>query len=260
MPIIPPRKKPSLYFNDINTYSNAWLRNLFDGSIVDGTSISKLNAQSLAQYKRVHLFAGIGGWEYALQLAKFPINEVVWTGSCPCQPFSTSGKQHGTADARHLWPEMYRLIKECTPPTIFGEQVAGQLGLEWLDGVLFDLETLDYAVAATTLPAASVGAPHKRERIFWVAYSNSERQRAVEVQVSGDRESVSNTSRPSTPWGNNYMVGRDGRKRRVEPGICTVAPRIPGQVEQIHAYGNAIVPQVAAVFIKSFLEARSELV
>src|SRR5690606_329182 len=69
-----------------------------------------------------------------------------WTGSCPCQPFSSAGKRQGERDKRHLWPEFYRLIAECNPPVVFGEQVASPLGRKWLTGVRADLEALGYAV------------------------------------------------------------------------------------------------------------------
>ncbi len=101
-----------------------------------------------------------------------PEDRLVWTGSCPCQPFSCAGKQKGTQDERHLWPEFRRLITECHPPIIFGEQVASKLGREWLAGVRADLEALGYAVGAADLCAAGATAPHLRQRLYWVADAN----------------------------------------------------------------------------------------
>src|SRR5207237_5912839 len=97
----------------------------------------------------------------------------VWTGSCPCQPFSSAGKQNGTEDARHLWPWMRHLMFRCRPAIAFGEQVASCLGREWLAGVRANLETLGYSVGAADLCAAGVGSPHRRQRLFWVADSAS---------------------------------------------------------------------------------------
>ena len=116
-----------------------------------------------------HFFAGIGGWPLALQLAGWPATRPVWTGSCPCQPFSSAGKQLGTADERHLWPVFANLIRECRPSVVFGEQVASAAGRAWLAGVFADLENMAYRRAGADLCAASVGAPHIRQRLFWVA-------------------------------------------------------------------------------------------
>jgi DNA (cytosine-5)-methyltransferase 1 len=160
---------PRPYFNDHEPFACDWLSNLWPGAPVDRRSIEDLRGDDLSGHGRVHLFAGIGGWEYALQLAGWPDALPVWTGSCPCQPFSAAGKQKAEADERHLWPEFRRLIAECRPPVVFGEQVASRLGREWLAGVRADLEALGYAVGAADLCAAGVGAPHIRQRLYWVA-------------------------------------------------------------------------------------------
>ena len=124
-------------YNEIEPYPAQWLRNLagaghIDGPVtVDERSIADLTAADVANATQVHLFAGIGGWSHALKLAGWPADGPVWTGSCPCQPFSVAGKGAGTDDARHLWPEMRRLIGECRPPVVFGEQVASRAGREW---------------------------------------------------------------------------------------------------------------------------------
>ena len=113
-----------------------------------------------------HFFAGIGVWSYALRLAGWPDNRPVWTGSCPCQPFSSAGKGAGFTDERHLWPEFFRLIRECRPATVFGEQVASKDGLAWLDLVQNSLESAGYACGALDTCAAGVGAPHIRQRLY----------------------------------------------------------------------------------------------
>jgi len=162
------------YYNEIAPYPAEWLRNLIAAGLiapgkVDERSIHDLTGEDLTGVVQFHAFAGIGGWSYALRLAGWPDDVPVWTGSCPCQPFSSAGKRKGTADSRHLWPEFRRLIAECLPPVIFGEQVASSSGREWLAGVRVDLEALGYRVGAADLCAAGVGAPHIRQRLYWVA-------------------------------------------------------------------------------------------
>jgi len=168
------RESGSVFYNDTDPYASRWLRNLMrhgliSEGIVDERSITEIRAEELVGYTRCHFFAGIAGWEYALALAGWPQGQEVWTGSCPCQPFSAAGKRQGEADERHLWPAFYALISERRPATIFGEQVASTDGRDWLAGVRSDLEGIGYAFGAVDLPAASVGAPHIRQRFFWVA-------------------------------------------------------------------------------------------
>src|SRR5690606_18224574 len=161
------------YYNEIDPYAAQWLRNLMDeGWItkgdVDERSIEDVRPNDLTGYDRVHFFAGIGVWDYALNQAGYGRNKA-WTGSCPCQPFSSAGKRDGFADERHLWPAFFHLIEQCRPSVVFGEQVASKDGLAWLDLVQADLEGAGYAVGAADLCAAGVGAPHIRQRLWWVA-------------------------------------------------------------------------------------------
>ena len=137
-------------------------------------------------YTQCHFFAGIGGWSYALRLAGWPDDRPVWTGSCPCQPFSGAGLGLGTADERHLWPEIARLIGECAPPVCFGEQVASAAGRSWLASVRSDLEGMGYGVGAADLCAAGTGAPHVRQRLFWMANADHERRDGERVQLRRD--------------------------------------------------------------------------
>lgn len=160
------------YYNEFDPNAAEWLRQLIsDGLIppghVDTRSITDVLPSDLAGYTQCHFFAGIGGWPLALQLAGLPSDFPVWTGSCPCQPFSAAGKRRGTSDERHLWPQFFRLIAECSPPVVFGEQVASKDGREWLAGVRADLEGVGYAVGAADQCAAGVNAPHIRQRLFW---------------------------------------------------------------------------------------------
>jgi DNA (cytosine-5)-methyltransferase 1 len=168
------------YYNEYDKKTAAWLRELIkaglipDG-VVDERSITDVRSSDLAGYTQCHFFAGIGGWSLALQLAGWPSDRPVWTGSCPCQPFSTAGKGLAQADERHLWPVFFNLIKECRPEHVFGEQVASAIGKGWLDGISADLGEEGYACGSAVLGAHSVGSPHIRQRLYWAANSNSGR-------------------------------------------------------------------------------------
>ena len=164
------------YYNEIDPYAAAWLRNLIAaGHIppgdVDERSIVDVDAHDLYKYTQAHFFAGIAGWAYALRLAGWPDDQPVWTGSCPCQPFSVAGKGKAQSDDRHLWPAWFNLIKSVKPPVLFGEQVVGAIAHGWLDDAFDDLEGQGYETAAAVLPACSVGAPHKRDRLWFVGYA-----------------------------------------------------------------------------------------
>lgn len=257
---MPPRvtlpSQKATYFNEWEEYPARWLANLYPSAIVDKGDIRSVQPEDLMGYRRCHFFAGIGGWEYALSLAGWPEERKVWTGSCPCQPFSTAGKQTGFDDERHLWPDFFNLIRECKPPTVFGEQVAGELGLEWLARVRSDVESVGYAFGSANLPAASVRAPHLRARLFWVAHSSIPNESNSHYSTrSGEGSQEQYRGGSSDPWGVFEGIrDADGYRRRIEPGVYPLADGIPYRVEQLRAYGNAIVPQVAAVFIKSFLD------
>lgn len=162
------------YYNEIDPYAAQWLRNLIEEKLiadgdVDERSIEDVRPNDLRGYTQCHFFAGIGVWSHALRQAGWPDDRQVWTGSCPCQPFSTAGKAGGFADERHLWPAFFHLIEQCRPESVFGEQVASKDGLAWLDLVLADLEGTGYAATALDLCAAGFGAPHIRQRLYWVA-------------------------------------------------------------------------------------------
>ena len=170
----------SAYYNEIDPYASAWLRNLIrDGHIADGVvderSISDVKPEELYEFTQCHFFAGIGVWSHALRAAGWEDDRPVWTGSCPCQPFSGAGTRKGMADERHLWPHWFHLIEECRPPTVFGEQVASKDGLGWIDLVQADMEGSDYAIGAFDLCSASFGAPHIRQRLWFVADTDNTR-------------------------------------------------------------------------------------
>ena len=161
------------YYNDVDKKCCAWISNLMDRGLItpgkiDDRPIEQLTPDDVRGFTRVHFFAGIAGWDYALNIAGWG-DRSVWTGSCPCQPFSAAGKRKGQDDERHVWPEFFRLIRECGPNAVFGEQVEGAVGHGWLDGVFADLEGESYTCGAVVLGAHSVGAPHIRQRLYWVA-------------------------------------------------------------------------------------------
>ena len=166
----------SAYYNEIDRFAAAWLRELIKRNLiapgeVDERSIADVRPDDLVGFDQVHFFAGIGVWSYALRQAGWPDDRPVWTGSCPCQPFSCAGKGAGFDDSRHLWPEMFRLINECRPVVVLGEQVASKDGLAWLDAVQTDLEGAGYASGAVDTCAAGFGAPHIRQRLYWMAHT-----------------------------------------------------------------------------------------
>lgn len=286
------------YYNEINPYAAQWLRNLIAaGYIADGDvderDIKDVRADDLVGYTQCHFFAGIGGWSLALRLAGWPDERPVWTGSCPCQPFSAAGRKKGMQDERHLWPVWFNIIRECRPVTVFGEQVEAAINHGWLDLVQDDLENEGYAVGAIGLPAACVGAPHIRQRLWFVADTNDtglERRSGIEHTnqgavgkngmacgmgdatcerrcetrqcVAGQTErsacaSVGTGNADQSPWaGADWIYCRDQRWRPIESGIVPLAHGISGRVGALQAYGNAIVPHVAAEVIRAYMEIR----
>ncbi|MFY4005985.1 DNA cytosine methyltransferase [Achromobacter denitrificans] len=179
------------YYNEIDPYAADWLRNLIAaGHIapgdVDERSIEDVHPDDIRSYTQCHFFAGIGVWSYALRRAGWPDDRPVWTGSCPCQPFSAAGKGTAFDDERHLWPAWHWLIQECRPPVVFGEQVASKDAEPWLDLVSTDLEALAFAVAACAFPSASIGAPHIRDRTYFMAHAGGERVRAEGPGAAGE--------------------------------------------------------------------------
>lgn len=210
----------------------------------------------------------------------------VLTGGFPCQPYSSAGKRLGTADNRHLWPEMLRAIREIQPRWIVGENVRGLTN--WNGGMVFDevqlnLEVEGYEVIPFLLPACSVNAPHRRDRIWFIAYANSygsnKRNGNNEVNTSKRRINalcnfkqgfINGIATDTKNIGQKYALENGELERRrfrkpdqrnvwdsfpsVSP-ICGGDDGLPKELdgitfskwrnESIKAYGNAIVPQVA---------------
>ena len=166
------------FYNEIDPAAAALLRNLISAGhiapgIVDERSIEDVRPNELVGYTQCHFFAGIGIWSLALRQAGWPDDKPAFTMSCPCQPFSKAGKGAGFADERHLWPAAFHIVSQCQPEYIFGEQVASRDAEPWLDLVQADLEALGYSFGAVPIPASGFGAPHIRDRLYWMANAKS---------------------------------------------------------------------------------------
>lgn len=227
------------YYNEWDSFAADWLRELIkDGLIPDGEvdnrSIADVRPEDLKEFTQCHFFAGIGGWSRALQFAGWSSDRPVWTGSPPCQSFSTAGKGKGKDDERHLWPVFFNLIRECQPPTVFGEQVAAAIRYGWLDDLQADFEKEGYAAGAFVLPAGGIGAPHKRERLFFVADSNFSNRRSKqepEQQArnqwrksdgdSGVSSSVADSNDKRHEW--SQEAGREARSGTEHTGSVSMA-------------------------------------
>lgn len=142
-------------------------------------------------------------------------------GGYPCQPFSVAGRQKGEEDPRHLWPEYFRLVRELRPSYVIGENVGGHIRLG-LDSVLEDLDSENYTVRCFSVEAASLGAPHRRERIFWIADrnpngNNVDQKRKIQERASaksyGTCDDVSDTQ--SERRGGRNRGGRGAEQREL---------------------------------------------
>lgn len=179
------------YYNEIDPHAAQHLRNLIDAGhiapgVVDTRSIEDVTPNDLIGFNQCHFFAGIGGWSLALRRAGWPDNRPAWTASCPCQPFSQAGKGLGFADERHLWPSAHWLVGQRRPVVVFGEQSGSADANDWIDLVQADVEALGYAFGAVAFPSASVGAPHQRDRAYWVADADRQQwERCGEFQPTG---------------------------------------------------------------------------
>jgi DNA (cytosine-5)-methyltransferase 1 len=215
------------YYNEHDPFAAAWLRELIKaGHIapgdVDDRSIEDVCPDDLRPYRQCHFFAGIGVWSYALRRAGWDDDRAIWTGSCPCQPFSAAGKSGGFDDERHLWPAMFHLVAQCDPPIVIVEQVASKDGLAWLDLVRADMEGTGRTFGAVDMCAAGVGAPHIRQRLWWVGVVDAQLQRERPTQhvSSGARHSAG----PSENGGLDYTPmlrhesARSGQSEQSERG------------------------------------------
>lgn len=230
------------YYNEIDPFAAQWLRNLVtNGHIapgdVDERSIEDVTPSDLTGYTQCHFFAGIGGWSLALRNAGWGDSRGVWTGSCPCQPFSTAGKGNGTSDERHLWPSWFHLIRVCKPSVVFGEQVEAAINHGWLDLVQTDMEGEGYSFGAFGIPAGGVGSPHIRQRLWFVAdsgsvklggISNSKRREVsttrcgCKIDQLADSEMCGREQRDAGLEGHREPRNQyDTEGREIENGLCS---------------------------------------
>jgi len=221
------------YYNNNDPFCCQWIENLIDAGVlpdgkVSSRDIRDIPPSDLEGYDQCHFFAGIGGWVHALWLAGWPRSKPIWTGSCPCQPFSIAGKGAGLEDPRHLWPAFRWLIAKCKPEAIVGEQVDGPAGINWCAGIYDDLEALGYNTPKDehgqhelySLPACSVGAPHIRSRLFWVAQLEpNRRQRAKRAWVPCVTEGQSKQAGGSIGYGDGGVADTEPQHNRTgQPG------------------------------------------
>jgi DNA (cytosine-5)-methyltransferase 1 len=235
------------YYNEIDPFAAAWLRELITAGLiadgdVDERSIVEVTADDVRGFTQCHFFAGIGGWSYALRLAGWDDARPVWTGSCPCQPFSSAGAQAGGHDPRDLWPVWFQLVKECRPGVVFGEQVEAALGHGWLDRLCDDLEAEDYAVGACGLPGPCVGAFDIRQRLWFVAESESLGY-SGRVQTSSGTEGWRATE--SGVSAEIFVADTDGQRRTWERLLLRAEEtgRNAGEVSQ--TTGSSAVSELA---------------
>jgi DNA (cytosine-5)-methyltransferase 1 len=247
------------YYNEIDPYAAQWLRNLIAAGHlakgeVDERSITEVQYEDLLDFNQCHFFAGIGVWGYALRQAGWADDRPVWTGSCPCQPFSSAGKQEGFADERHLWPAWFKLIRKCRPPVIVGEQVAS--ALDWLDLVSTDLEDADYAFGASDLCAAGFGGAHIRQRLYFTGVANTVGSRRQRTGWSSSAQSIGVAERSVlSDWKNtDWVFCSDGTKRPVEPSTFPLVDAAPARVGRLRAYGNGLDAQTATQFVAAVMD------
>ena len=241
-----------VYYNEFDPFAAQWLRNLImEGHLprgdVDTRSITEVQPDDLRGYTQCHFFAGIGGWPLALRMAGWDDTRPIWTGSCPCQPFSTTGRRRGKADERHLLPVWFRLAQQCKPPVVFGEQVRAAIAFGWLDDVANDLEGEGYAFAAAVLPACAAGAPHKRDRIFLVA--DRERE-GLSSRVLKRPNTTTEQSSEKCRGRFRYQIGTAWNS---EPQLAVLVHGLPSDVAASKAFGNAVVPQITSAFILVYI-------
>jgi len=174
------------------------------------------------------------------------------TGGFPCQPFSVAmqSQRKGKEDVRYLWPEMLRVIQEARPTWIIGENVVGIVNMA-LDQVCTDLEGEGYEVEPIIIPACSVGANHKRDRVWIVANSGGIKMEECKLEASGNRsQGLGHDRERSCEDGVSWGGGKERDAFRDDPRVLRMANGIPNRVDRIKGLGNAIVPQVASEIIR----------
>jgi DNA (cytosine-5)-methyltransferase 1 len=169
------------------------------------------------------------------------------SGGFPCQPFSVAGKQKGKGDDRYLWPEMLRVIRELKPRWVVGENVPGILRIAAAD-IVQDLEREGFECVLFDFEAASVGAPHRRERIAFVAHRNT-------GFGIGESEEVCSRGNAAYNGGKNELAWTAGWQ--AEPAVGRVDHGVPDRVDRIKALGNAVCPPQFYPIFKAIREEMS---
>lgn len=177
------------------------------------------------------------------------------TAGFPCQPFSVAGKQKGKEDERYLWPQTLRIIKSSRPNWIILENVPGII--RHIDTILKDLETEDYDWRAYLIPASTIGAPHKRERLWVIANHNRIRcndgrdnweRRYLQENKNGHLAEIQSKWQQLIPNSWKVMQARDWLEFNADLGRKDDG--LSYRVDRIKALGNAVVPQIPYLFMK----------
>tara|TARA_R100000808_G_scaffold1286_1_gene6028 strand:- start:140 stop:880 length:741 start_codon:yes stop_codon:yes gene_type:complete len=175
----------------------------------------------------------------------------------PCQPFSHSGIRRGNKDDRHLWPEAFRIVQECRPDWVLGENVTGHISMG-IDEVLSDLEGEGYSCRAFHIGAVAVNAPHRRMRIFIVG--NSNRKSLDSLHDEGSSKGSKETSSEESIHAGNSGFTDSGRiidaSCLSKSGVGRVAHGVPSRVDRLRGLGNAVVPRLAYEIILRIKECR----
>jgi DNA (cytosine-5)-methyltransferase 1 len=207
------------WYNERDPFCAAWLVELIkEGVIADGVvddrDIQDIAPSELEGYSQWHMFAGTGAWSYALRSAGWDDARPVLTVSCPCTPFSAAGKGAGVADERHLWPAAFHIIEHLRPACVFGEQVVAAVKHGWWDLVAGDLEAIGYSCWASAFPAASVGAWHKRERLYFASWLDN--SIGIGTQRPGTGEQIADAGRTDVQLGEPNCSGSQSRRPTTE--------------------------------------------
>ena len=188
-------------------------------------------------WPEVPIFSDIKELTYEKLKANGINNIDIITGGYPCQPFSVAGRKKGEEDPRHLWPEYFRLVKELRPTWVIGENVSGHIKLG-LDTVLENLESEGYSARTFSISAASIGANHKRERVWILANSKSSNRDEYEINKEHGKPEAQKI------FGNRSCLSGVSSRWEVEPDVGRVADGLPDTMDRLKSLGNSVVPQI----------------